>query len=121
MQNLVAAVRASRLVPQFAAGSGTSLRRTDEGVRDHASDAGHTVVSCHHNFVTSEHHYGENVLITPQGDRSCMGRRHGHYSREHGGAVVHRAWQRQSGALHELQPWSRSCHVAYRNQAALHG
>ena len=27
----------------------------------------HTVVSCHHNYVTWEHHYGENVLVTRKG------------------------------------------------------
>jgi tRNA-splicing ligase RtcB (3'-phosphate/5'-hydroxy nucleic acid ligase) len=74
MQNLIAAVRASGLVPEFAAGSGATLGRTlrlgsgqaPEG-GPHASDAGHTVVSCHHNYVTWEHHYGENVLITRKG------------------------------------------------------
>src|SRR6266478_1400035 len=25
------------------------------------------IVSCHHNYVTWEHHYGENVLITRKG------------------------------------------------------
>jgi len=77
MRNLIAAVRASGLVPEFAAGggeSGASLRRADEGVRPHASTGGacgketpQAVVSCHHNYVTWENHYGENVLITRKG------------------------------------------------------
>ena len=84
MRNLIASVRKSGLVPDFAAGgeSGASLRRADEGVRPHvsrgavegpASTAGSAaaipvqVVSCHHNYVTWENHYGENVLITRKG------------------------------------------------------
>jgi len=77
MRNLIAAVRASGLVPEFAAGggeSGASLRRADEGVRPHASTGGacgketpQAVVSCHHNYVTWENHYGETVLITRKG------------------------------------------------------
>ena len=47
MQNIIAAVRNSGLVPAFAA--------TLEAV------------NCHHNYVTWEHHYGENVLITRKG------------------------------------------------------
>ena len=54
MQNLVAAVRASGLVPEFAAGGGQECPP-------------YTVVSCHHNYVTWENHYGENVLITRKG------------------------------------------------------
>ena len=32
-----------------------------------AFEANAEVVSCHHNYVTWEHHYGENVLITRKG------------------------------------------------------
>jgi len=91
MRNLIAAVRASGLVPEFTAGgerpdSGALLRRAlrqgagqaPEGVRRHVScgDADsiggtrvtpQAVVSCHHNYVTWENHYGENVLITRKG------------------------------------------------------
>jgi tRNA-splicing ligase RtcB len=89
MRNLIAAVRASGLVPEFAAGMdvadrGASLRRTAEaavptrtrtgetpvapsGAEGGEEGAPHTVVSCHHNYVTWEHHYGENVLITRKG------------------------------------------------------
>ena len=118
MRNLIAAVRASGLVPEFVAGtsgakapvivgvngapegapiqitgggrshvapmggthvaaqteSGASLRRADEGVRPHVSigaargkEGPQTVVSCHHNYVTWENHYGENVLVTRKG------------------------------------------------------
>ncbi len=47
MQNLIAAVRQSGQVPPF--------ETTSE------------VVSCHHNYVAWENHYGENVLITRKG------------------------------------------------------
>src|ERR1700681_1012473 len=47
MTNLVGAVRNCGLVPAF--------------------DAGVEAVNCHHNYVTWEHHYGENVLITRKG------------------------------------------------------
>jgi tRNA-splicing ligase RtcB len=47
MQHIIAAVRESGLVPAF--------------------DATLEAVNCHHNYVTWEHHYGENVLITRKG------------------------------------------------------
>jgi len=47
MTNIIAAVRNSGLVPVF--------------------DASVEAVNCHHNYVTWEHHYGENVLITRKG------------------------------------------------------
>jgi tRNA-splicing ligase RtcB len=47
MENIIAAVRGSGLVPAF--------------------DATLEAVNCHHNYVTWEHHYGENVLITRKG------------------------------------------------------
>jgi tRNA-splicing ligase RtcB len=47
MQNIIAALRNSGLVPAF--------------------DATLEAVNCHHNYVTWEHHYGENVLITRKG------------------------------------------------------
>src|SRR6267378_1423835 len=47
MRNLTAAVKGSGEVPAF--------------------EANVEVVSCHHNYVTWEHHYGENVLITRKG------------------------------------------------------
>ena len=47
MQNIIAAVRNCGLVPTF--------------------DANVEAVNCHHNYVTWEHHYGENVLITRKG------------------------------------------------------
>src|SRR5437899_130530 len=47
MQNMIAAVQDSGEVPAF--------------------EANVEVVSCHHNYVTWEHHYGENVLITRKG------------------------------------------------------
>jgi tRNA-splicing ligase RtcB (3'-phosphate/5'-hydroxy nucleic acid ligase) len=47
MQNIITAVRNSGLTPEF--------------------DATAEAVNCHHNYVTWEHHYGENVLITRKG------------------------------------------------------
>ena len=47
MEHIIAAVRNSGLVPEF--------------------DATLEAVNCHHNYVTWEHHYGENVLITRKG------------------------------------------------------
>ena len=47
MENIIAAVRDCSLVPAF--------------------DATLEAVNCHHNYVTWEHHYGENVLITRKG------------------------------------------------------
>jgi len=47
MENIIAAVRNSGLTPEF--------------------DATLEAVNCHHNYVTWEHHYGENVLITRKG------------------------------------------------------
>src|ERR1051325_8037869 len=47
MQNMIATVQASGEVPAF--------------------EANVAVVSCHHNYVTWENHYGENVLITRKG------------------------------------------------------
>jgi tRNA-splicing ligase RtcB len=47
MQNIVTAVRKSGQVPAF--------------------EASVEAVNCHHNYVTWEHHYGQNVLITRKG------------------------------------------------------
>jgi tRNA-splicing ligase RtcB len=79
MRNMIAAVRTSGLVPEFTAGtdtpkSGPSLHRKDPtcvstqagGARGEEAPR-RTVVSCHHNYVTWEHHYGEEVLITRKG------------------------------------------------------
>src|SRR4029077_4801816 len=61
-------------VPQQAGGA--ALRRTGEApvTRAHPTQADATrgqqlttVVSCHHNYVAWEHHYGENVLVTRKG------------------------------------------------------
>jgi len=55
-----------------------------------------------HDYVTWEHHYGENVLITRKGAVRAREGDMGIYSRQHGRAFVHRARQGQSGKLHEL-------------------
>jgi tRNA-splicing ligase RtcB len=47
MENIISAVRGCGLVPAF---------------ETHVE-----AVNCHHNYVTWEHHYGENVLITRKG------------------------------------------------------
>jgi len=77
MRNLIAAVRASGLVAEFAAGGeGSAAFAAPTGetpVGPSAAENGgrgrppHTVVSCHHNYVSWEHHYGENVLVTRKG------------------------------------------------------
>jgi tRNA-splicing ligase RtcB len=80
MRNMIAAVRKSELVPEFTAGSAAIATPTgailgQAQVRPPVAGptggtqecAPHTVVSCHHNYVTWEHHYGENVLVTRKG------------------------------------------------------
>jgi tRNA-splicing ligase RtcB len=68
MRNLIAAVQGSGQVPAFEVGlSGAPLRRTGEAPVPTQSEELLAVVSCHHNYVTWEHHYGENVLITRKG------------------------------------------------------
>jgi tRNA-splicing ligase RtcB (3'-phosphate/5'-hydroxy nucleic acid ligase) len=47
MQNMIAAVQGSGEVSAF--------------------EANVEIVSCHHNYLTWEHHYGENVLVTRKG------------------------------------------------------
>jgi len=71
MGNIVRAVRESGLVPEFVAGvpSGplASHRGTGEAPVATRSEELTTVVSCHHNYVTWENHYRENVLVTRKG------------------------------------------------------
>ena len=56
MTNIIAAVRGSGLVPAF--------------------DASVEAVNCHHNYVTWEHHYGENVLITRMAVKTSLNSSH---------------------------------------------
>jgi tRNA-splicing ligase RtcB len=51
MRNMIAAVQGSGEVPAF--------------------EANVEAVSCHHNYVTWEHHYGENVLIMTSSVTAC--------------------------------------------------
>ena len=72
MRNMIEAVRNSGEVPEFQArtGKGMTSAVPPEALSDAdfaADDELLTVVSCHHNYVTWEHHYGENVLITRKG------------------------------------------------------
>jgi tRNA-splicing ligase RtcB (3'-phosphate/5'-hydroxy nucleic acid ligase) len=73
MKNMIAAVLGSGEVPAFEVGmtgKGTASAAPSNAASDAASAAEGellTVVSCHHNYVTWEHHYGENVLITRKG------------------------------------------------------
>ena len=68
MQNMIEAVRSSGEVPVFETGlSGASLRRTGEAPVPTQTERLLSVVSCHHNYVAWEHHYGENVLVTRKG------------------------------------------------------
>lgn len=72
MGNIVQAVRESGLVPAFDVGTGPEgrflarPRRSAEAPLFNGSGA-IKVVSCHHNYVAWEHHYGENVLVTRKG------------------------------------------------------
>ena len=63
MRNLIAAVRASGLVRPFTSGEVLEAATARGGPQCPP----HTVVSCHHNYVSWEHHYGENVLVTRKG------------------------------------------------------
>jgi tRNA-splicing ligase RtcB len=75
MRNLIAAVRGSGLAPAFAAGGDHCAAFAAPTGETPVAPSGalgqegppHTLVSCHHNYVTWEHHYGENVLITRKG------------------------------------------------------
>lgn len=72
MQNIIGAVRGSGQVREFMASSAgeTPAAPSATGVAG-ATTAGSSellaLVSCHHNYVTWEHHYGENVLVTRKG------------------------------------------------------
>jgi tRNA-splicing ligase RtcB len=69
MGNIVRAVRESGLVPWFVSAFESASRPLGFAIagRTNASVPTQTVVSCHHNYVTWEHHYGENVLVTRKG------------------------------------------------------
>jgi tRNA-splicing ligase RtcB len=73
MQNIIGAVRGSGLVREFAVGSAGETPAVPSGIgAARGADAATpsellALVSCHHNYVTWEHHYGENVLVTRKG------------------------------------------------------
>jgi tRNA-splicing ligase RtcB len=74
MRNMIKAVRRSGEVPEFDEGFVGVATEAESSGRTHISPPIHrgqerppTIVSCHHNYVTWEHHYGENVLITRKG------------------------------------------------------
>ena len=84
MRNMIAAVQSSGEVPAFHVGmvdaiTGPAMSTTGKGTasavpidatnRTALAAEGELLaaVSCHHNYVTWEHHYGENVLITRKG------------------------------------------------------
>ncbi len=70
MQNIITAVRQSGLVPPFACGADIPVRDEVEGAVVETPTQTQellSVVSCHHNYVAWEHHYGENVLVTRKG------------------------------------------------------
>ncbi len=101
MDNILYAIRHSGEVPTFAA---------------HLQ-----AINCHHNYVTRERHYGEDVYLTRKGAVRAGKRRARYHSRQHGRKIVHRPRTRKSGELRELQPWRGSCHVQRRSEAAVHG
>ncbi len=100
MRNMIVALLGSGEVPAF--------------------EANVEVVSCHHNYVTWEHHYGENVLITRKG---AVRAREGDMGIIPGSMGARSYIVRGKGnpeSFMSLQPWSRTCHVAYGSEAPLH-
>lgn len=72
MQNIIEAVQASGLVPPFETGFGKSAASAVPIHAHKKEERGSapelcSFVSCHHNYVAWEHHYGEDVLITRKG------------------------------------------------------
>jgi tRNA-splicing ligase RtcB len=67
MQNIIEAVRSSGLVPPFETGFVEAEGETPSGQPSGRQRYTEAVVSCHHNYVAWEHHYGENVLVTRKG------------------------------------------------------
>jgi len=73
MENMIRGVRQSGLVPAFAAGASGAKALSHGGLNGTAEAVPFPkpelteVVSCHHNYVAWEHHYGENVLVTRKG------------------------------------------------------
>ena len=75
MGNIIRAVRESGLVPEFAAGqvatAASAVPRSEASAPGTKSGEAPvsplTIVSCHHNYVAWELHYGENVLVTRKG------------------------------------------------------
>jgi tRNA-splicing ligase RtcB len=69
MGNIIRAIGESGLVPAFEVGMAgvASLRGTAEAAVPTRGEALLSVVSCHHNYVAWENHYGENVLVTRKG------------------------------------------------------
>jgi tRNA-splicing ligase RtcB (3'-phosphate/5'-hydroxy nucleic acid ligase) len=69
MGNIVRAVRESGLVPGFVTAFESASGPLGFAIagRTNACVPTQIVVSCHHNYVTWEHHYGENVLVTRKG------------------------------------------------------
>jgi hypothetical protein len=57
--------RRLEVISKIAAVQGVQYRCTRRQIPAFEADV--EVVSCHHNYVTWEHHYGENVLITRKG------------------------------------------------------
>ena len=63
-----AAVQGSGKVPAFSTAAVSAASVAGETTAGQlAGGRRYEVVSCHHNYVTWEHHYGENVLITRKG------------------------------------------------------
>jgi len=63
-----AAVQGSGKVPAFSTAAVSAASVAGETTAGQlAGGRRYEVVSCHHNYVTWERHYGENVLITRKG------------------------------------------------------
>ncbi len=69
-----AAVQGSGKVPAFSTAAVSAASVAGETTAGQsAGGRRYEVVSCHHNYVTWEHHYGENVIIkgNPESFMSC--------------------------------------------------
>ncbi len=64
-------------------------------------------VNCHHNYVNTEKHFGQTVLLTRKGAVRAQTGDLGIVPGSMGGEVVHRARQGEPGQFLLLRAWSR--------------
>lgn len=97
MQQVLAALRKQPNLPPFTAES--------------------TAVNCHHNYVTREHHYGQDVLVTRKG---AVRARKGDLGIIPGSMGTRSYIVRGKGNAESFEPRCRPRDVAQRGQAPLH-